>query len=628
MVREPIRSPPETTLIVFEAIHPFETFDTDYIPGQPETVLPPRENSYRLIVYDWTDVDQDGILFDDSIGSVPGLVETGEIDQGEFMRFNYGYLDGTSQKAFVSNPLSKMHDGMWVGIRHRTGPAEGLATQIRVRARFFREVDCNWLQTDNANLAIPAGVTETLTATVNVPQDLSAGIYSAKLILTPSGNPGSDERVSVPITLNVAADLSSGGFQISGATEGTEPYCNHAVYGDFSWGGRSEAGDGRFFFFDSQNPSPGSYVLAKTSWEDVPPTDIDTLILGPISDSFTDPSSTYFHPDFGPNRLEHIGGIRSPFPRYWRFATASGGPTDYSVAPLVDGLHALFLHNILFSGNRFAVPFSLEVGVFSIEPFPLEIVSTTSTIQEQVTLTSGISLQDVTATVYGPSKLNRWYENHPIEQDHSWWWQFNVSDCGLIEVELNGTADDLDLDLYRDGADGSEPDGEFSDSELVAGSYTAFSEEKVSIMFPADGFYRAVTYGYKVVSPTDTFTMIGRVIQGRNTTITPTSIGNLTANTPAAFNVSTSLVEGEVGEYDMFFNIGIDGTDKAIGLRVPLVYYVPGDADSNGLVEGGDLLESARCWKSSKDIPYGIDFDRNGSFLAGDLLELIGLLRD
>ena len=620
--------PPETDLIVFEAIYPFETFDTDYVPGHPETVRPPRENVYRLLVYDWKDVNGNGKLYDDSLGAVPGMVETGEIDQGEFMRFNYGYLDGTTQKVFVSNPLSKIHDGMWVGFRHRIGPPEGFAITIRVRARFFHEVDCPWLQTGLSSLTIPAAATEALRATVNVPQGLSPGFYSSKLVLTPTGGTGSGEPMAIPITLNVAADFSTGSFSISGATEGSEPYGNHTVHGDFSWDGRSEAGDGRFFFFDVQDPPPGSYAVAKTTWQDDPPTDIDTLILGPVSDVFTDPSSANYHPDFGPNRLEQIGGFRSPAPRFWRFQTASGGPLDYSVAPLEDGLHALFLHNVSFSGNRFGVPFTVEAGSIRLEPHPLKVMSASSFVQSQITLTSGVALQDVTATVYGPSKVNRWYVNHPIDQGHSWWWQLPIKDCGLFEVELTGTAADLDLYLYRDGADGSEPDEEFTGAEQVAGSFSWYSNEKVTLAFPPDGFYRALAYGEAVHAPTDTFTLIGRVILGRNAEINPQVLGNLAPNAPTALQVEASLGDGQVGEYDLFLNLGIGGVDKAIGLRVPLVYYIPGDADFNGVVEGYDLLEASRHWNSDIDVPAGIDYNRDDRFLAGDLLELIKTLTE
>jgi hypothetical protein len=620
-----------TSLVVFEAIYPFETFDFDYQPGDPSTVTPPRENSYRLLVGDWADMNHNGRLYDDSLGAVPGMVEANEIDAGEYMRFNYGYNTATSLKAFVADPLSRMHDGIWVGLQHRYGPIPTPAVHVRIRARYFREVDCPWLTTNTPSVVIPAGGTSVVTATVQVPGNMPLGCYSAKLLLEglpPKAENGQVDKgveadiVVVPVSLNVAANLGTSAVVISGVTEFSEPYQNFAVHGDFSWNDRTESGDGRFFFFDSVNPATGSFVVTRTTWQDPPPTDIDTLILGPISDTYTTPGTDYYLPGFGPNRLAHIGGVRSPGRPNWTFQTATGGSTDYSVANLTDGLHGLFVHNILFGGSRFAVPFQVDMGVLNLQPDPLQILTMIPAVSENLTLASTLLFNDFQVDAFGPSPVWR-YETMPISQNYYYYVNFQATDAGLIDVRLNSPARDLDLYLYRDGADGSVPDGNFNSPEVIYRSESIASDEFIQAPFPQDGLYQARVYAYAVDEATSYFNLEIRRVQGKNATLTPSSLGTVNPGIPESTQIGMNLPS--LGEYAVFLTSGPSDAPRALNLLMPVYYFKEGDADHNNVVDELDLFEVSRKWLSMQGVPAGVDFNHNGELEAQDLLNFLGL---
>ncbi len=621
--------PKDTAFMELEAIFPFEVFDTNFITGDADSVTPSYENLYRLLIYDWTDIDGDGILFDDSKGVAAGIVEASEIDSGEYMRFNYGYTGSTSLKVFVSDPLGKMHDGIFVGLQHNKGTS--LATTVKIHATFYRETACSWLQLDKSSLTIPAGATQTVTASVTVPSDISYGSYAAKIILTDSSKKntekssmgGRSDRYVIPVSINVSADLNSSPITFSSGSTENEPYENYAVHGDFSWTGVDECGDGRLFFLDAQSPAAGTYLLTHTVWEDVVPTDLDTLIFGPAEDSFTNPASSYYAPSFGPNTLAWIGGERSPGRPNWTFSTTTGTTSDYSTASLEDGLHALFIHNILFSGQRFKVPFSVEMGKLILSPAPPHVYTVTSTMVYNMTLTSDLQIDDFKAEMYGPSKVGEWFKDNPIQYDKSYWHVFSVTECGLLQVDVDGTASDIDLYLYRDGSDGSTPDGQFTSKEVVASSLTSSSVEKVSLLFPPDGYYCALAYGYSVNAPTDTFNMTGRVISGHQGAISEDSQGTIPAGVPRQIEMDAQLKD-DLGEYELLLCIGISNASHAITIQVPVTYFLPGDADGDGEVTIADFLAFPLYWLSSENVPVGIDYDLDGVIKQNDLLDFLG----
>lgn len=617
--------PLETDLMVVEAIYPFEDFDTDFVPGNPATLTPPGENQYALLVYNWADRDGDGKLVDDTLGTVPGLIESNEIDSGEYMRFDVGFVRGTTLKVSVSKPLSKMDDGIWIGIQKFMGPAEGFATRIRLRVRFFREVDCSWLSTNTTTLSIPADATATFETNIQVPQDQPYGSHPAKIILTPmepgKGNSIGDTTV-LPVSINVAADLSAGSFSISAATEAAEPYNNGQLYGDGSWDNPQVLGDGRMFFVNAQNPPEGSFLVTRTSWSDPTPSDIDTLILGPVSDFFSDPTSSFYHPDFGPNTLAPISGIRG-FDVNRPFGTTSGGAMDYVTTPLREGLHGLFLQSILHSGKRFSLPFTVESGTFSVSPNPLAFETTASHLVETVTITSALDIPDFTVGAYGPSQYSVFYEDQEITPDFEYHWTFTVSNCAFLSLDQTSSGGFLYLALSRDGADGSLPDGIFTGVERVRLSNNAGLEQHVELLFPPDGQYRA-TVGHTSYSDRNRFfTLTGVTVQGQSVSVTNTLPMDLLPNSPTPIQIETTF--SALQKYGILLLMGPSSSPNAIPLLVPATYYQPGDADYSGVVDDRDLLRLSELWQSAGDIPPALDFNHDGTLDASDLTGFLGL---
>jgi hypothetical protein len=87
-------------------------------------------------------------------------------------------------------------------------------------------------------------------------------------------------------------------------------------------------------------------------------------VLGPVVDqaSRVDPEH------FGPYALAVVArsADQSQGNGVWLFQTSTGGPEDVLDVPLVPGLDAIALHNVLFSGAEFEVPFSVTLTAMRV----------------------------------------------------------------------------------------------------------------------------------------------------------------------------------------------------------------------------------------------------------------------
>jgi hypothetical protein len=157
------------------------------------------------------------------------------------------------------------------------------------------------------------------------------------------------------------------GAKLGGTPPADAPYENGQVHGSFNWAGHKEGGDWRFYGFDLQDPPPGSVILVHNIWQDYP-TDLDTLILGPSPDLFSQQ-----HPEwFGPYGLDRVGGTAVVgTPGIWDFSTLTGSTEDWTSAPATDGLHVLANRAILLGGHQSTVPFTTSLGLAWIEPYPI-----------------------------------------------------------------------------------------------------------------------------------------------------------------------------------------------------------------------------------------------------------------
>ncbi|MEZ4833603.1 MAG: hypothetical protein R2873_16735 [Caldilineaceae bacterium] len=80
-----------------------------------------------------------------------------ELDQWEFVRFDYSRPGGNQSEVWVQHPLERMEDGLFIGLYHNPGSTYAGETNLRYRIDFYREEDAGWLSTDSASLNVPAG---------------------------------------------------------------------------------------------------------------------------------------------------------------------------------------------------------------------------------------------------------------------------------------------------------------------------------------------------------------------------------------------------------------------------------------------------------------------------------------
>ncbi|MCZ7568113.1 MAG: S8 family serine peptidase [Ardenticatenaceae bacterium] len=423
------RIPADADLMIVRLAVPFSQFDGngDYNPDQ----------LWRALVYNWTDINGDGNLWEDADGNgvvthpnkvpyephnIDGSPELDwartEIDQYEYVRFSYGHAYNNLQEVWVQEPRARMADGLFIGLQHNFRTAAIPQTDLTIEVTFYKKVDWNLLHLASTEITVPANDTASFQATASVPPDHAYGLYEGAIEVTqtslrrqdnvvyfplvmqaarraaasgggtPAGVPAGfslvTDRAIVPVVVNVAAEMT--GTMVFGGSEAgqtTSLYNNGGIRGGFDWSWRNESGDWRFFFFDVPSaPAEGTQFIVRSEWADSMPTDLDALIFGPTSDRFSDPN----HPDnsgsnwadpawYGPYTLETVAASENTYfgSGKWRFRTATGGPAEWITGPITEGLHAMVNHNVLYKGDQFSVPFTDTVSTLSVAPSEINI---------------------------------------------------------------------------------------------------------------------------------------------------------------------------------------------------------------------------------------------------------------
>jgi uncharacterized repeat protein (TIGR01451 family) len=384
-----ITAHPGADLMIVRMQVPFEHFNE--LPPNPPTV----NNRWRLLAYNWWDDSGDGVWWDDADSD--GRVDwPGELDGGdEWMRFDYcftwGY--GPQQEVRVGQPythsLGAGAAGIWAGAAHLdTGNPP---TTLTFEVTFYQHTGWPEVTLSADSLFVPPLGQTTFQAVVHVPSNAPYGLSQGTVVVAPTG---SAHQTLVPLTWQVwpdGADLDQAGVTLGGTPRAGTPYDNGRIGGGITWGPRAESGDWHFYGLDLQNPPEGSVMLVHNVWEEYP-TDIDTLVLGPKLDGFSDENPQWF----GPYSLDFVGGSpRAGSRPTWEFDTATGGTEEWASAPVVDGLHVLVHHAVVFGGDQARVPFTTSVGLAVVEPYPLRFdpaMGTSPTIT--VTFRSGLDITD------------------------------------------------------------------------------------------------------------------------------------------------------------------------------------------------------------------------------------------
>ncbi len=273
-----INIPAGTDLMVVRQIQPYNEFDVDGLPyGSSNTLY---DNRFYLTVYNWTDINGDGKVWEDKdvngvvnfINAPPPntLIDAGvelawddpltELQRWEYERYQYSRPTGNTYEVSVQNPLERMNDGMFIGLRHMSTPAgRAVTSHLQYRIEFYQKADVPWLNVDQTEIEVLPNSSAEFSASVTVPDDMPAGSYEAAIqALEPGSETYGENLIIVPVTLHVAKEFDGASTVTFGGAESAQydanqQYNNAVVRGFFEWGWREESGDWRAFFTDINN---------------------------------------------------------------------------------------------------------------------------------------------------------------------------------------------------------------------------------------------------------------------------------------------------------------------------------------------------------------------------------------
>lgn len=416
---DPADIPADAEVMVVRYVHPYSTYDPNYDFNT-------ANSSWRFMLYNWTDINADGKLWEDknSNGTVNhvddealGMDNDGfykvdykadetEIQEGEYIRMDYEF-GGIGIPLFVHNPLERMADGYFFGFQHRANDHTVDKTTLKIRVEFYKRADWDWLSLDQSSLTVPANGQATFNATMTLPADTAAGIYEGVIYMQDPGDYfHAAHESALPVVVNVINDLddaADGAVHLGAGERADTLYQNSWTNGYFNWygGGWTGAGDWRHYFFNVTEPDlEKDQLLIHTFWDDPYPTDINTFVLGPSEDCASNGtgncawySDIVGQPNpavFGPYTLQPLPPTDNQFraTAAYPFETSTDGPDDWNVVSLErPGLHEIALHNVLFSGEKLDAQFGVDIGTIALEP--------------QIDPADGYMLGDVDARVFG-----------------------------------------------------------------------------------------------------------------------------------------------------------------------------------------------------------------------------------
>jgi uncharacterized repeat protein (TIGR01451 family) len=534
-------------LVRAQVIFPYSVFDVgaDYSD----------DNLWRALFYDWKDLDSDGNLWIDTNSN--NIVDTGEIDLGEYNRYTYSTPAGTYLEASVGrDALSRRHDGVFFGLQRRTGSDP---VTVRVRITFYKKANWSWLSLP-ANVSVPANGSATFNATLAVPSNTKPGVYAGAIEV------GAAPKQIVPVVIHVAANSATFSFGAANLNEpiGNQPYDNGHLFGGFDWDWRYEAGDWKLFYFDIPNgtSAPGKAIVVDTEWKDTP-TDVDTWIYAATLDFFSTSDPAFF----GPSSVERVGGSNDTYLGGGAFAfdTATGGAREVVGGELRDGLGFIALHNVLYAGQRFGEP--LVGNAYQVETSPSPVYITATQVVNQTPLQFGGSWQQTFRTskaiseglgvlAFGLSQPLSFAEvNLPVGPTVcDWQHSFTVNQGGLIEATTSSTEIN-DIDLFL-----------FFGNTVVASSTTATADERVRLKLPTDGNYSVCVDNWS--GTVGRFNLDLRVVQGNGLSVSGVPSGSISANTPINFTVNYTTTNIIPGTWEGLLFIGPASAPTAIEVPV------------------------------------------------------------
>ncbi len=581
-----IKAHPDADLVVIRATYPHSEFDgnTDYKSDQ----------AWRLLAYNWTDVNHDGKLWTDSNGNgvvnhtdktsssnIDGFPDIdfkhSEVEQGEYERFFYHRPGSNILMGFINHPNQRMADGIFLGLQHSASNPAIDKTDFKIEIDYYKNVDWPW-----ATETQPSG--GAFSSTVNVPANTPFGMYEASIV----ASNGSTSMI-VPVSVTVAATaaqaadgslssaLTFGGDDVATA-QASQLYNNGSIFGANDWTWREESGDWRFYWFNVANPVPdGTLFLSDTKWDDPTVTDLDTLMFGPTVLPFDE---SFLFGSLAFSSFDTVGGSQNAYlgSGTWGFNTSTGKNEEVVAAPAAQGLHAVVQHGVGFNGDKFNVPFTTTVGALSVNP--TSVTSTAAadgTGSFDVAVKSSLDLPGgLKADAFGLSQPKS-FTVHAAQDDQS------EADPSTASAKIHNIvigdhasratftlpdvtpAEDLDLFVAYDTGGGN---------FQVVGSSTgpAGNTESVTLTAPAAGTYEVWVYGYQV-SAADAAagnTVGVDIVQGNDLTITGLPSGAVAANTPINLHVTYAHATGSSDPFEAELLLGPDVAPTAVTVPITI----------------------------------------------------------
>jgi hypothetical protein len=590
-ITDKIKAHPDADIVVIRATYPWSEFDGN---GDNHS-----DQAWRLLAYNWTDVNHDGKLWTDKNGN--GVVnheelnsssnidnfndvnwKKSEIEQGEYERFFYHRPGSNVLMGFIRQPAKQMANGIFLGFQHSTRNPAIDKTDFRIEIDYYKNVDWDW-----ATETAPSG--GSFTATVNVPSNAPTGMYEGAITATKGS-----QTIAVPVSVTVAPTIGQnddgsiaealhfGGTDVAKA-QASSLYDNGSIFGANDWTWREESGDWRFFWFNVQNLVPdGTLFLSDTTWDDATNpqvTDLDTLLFGPTLVPIDAPAI------FGGGAFSSIDTVGASQNAYlgsgtWGFNTATGGPEEVVAGPAAQGPNAVVQHGVRFDGDKFNVPFSTTLGSLSVNPTSVDqTAADDGTGTFDVTVESSLDLAGLSADAFGLSQPESAVV-HATQDDQS------ESDPSSASAKVGPIAigdhasratftlpdvqgdEDLDLFVVYDANN----DGQFTNGEIVGSSTgPAGANEEVTLIDPAAGNYQVWVYGYQVSAGDSTAgnTVGIDVVQGDDIVIENPPSGPLAANTPYTLHLSYSGATGP-GDYEGELQLGPTVAPSAVTVPITI----------------------------------------------------------
>ena len=524
---DPADIPADAEVMVVRYAQPYSSYDPDY------SFTSPANNTWRFLLYNWTDINKDGKLWVDADAN--GVVNhvgnrkydndgferldftKTEIQEGEYVRTDYQF-GGVSVPIYVHDPKARMGDGYFFGFQHRRNEGLVAKTTFKVGVEFYKRGDWPWLSLSNTTLTAPAQGQATFTASMALPADAAPGTYEGIIFMQDPGDKNHAAHESaLPVVVNVAASLPDNGSLTFGGQAMTDRmFQNSWSNGYFNWygGGWTGAGDWRKFFFDLDEADQANQnLLVHTSWEDGYPTDYNSFVLGPKLDTY----ALGYPALFGPYNLG-ITAQSSPFlsGALYGFGTSTDGPDDWLKAPIQRaGLHQVTLHNVLYAGEELASQYRVDVGTVALSAAgdPAKMVLSTKPFNAQVldasgmvdfSLTPTLEIPNLYASLAGGLSTNRTNKVTTLADSNSCGsgascaqtvWvpiQVTISGTSKLTVTLDVPADQ-DIDLYLANSAGK---------VLASATGSKGVDDSVTLNNPALGTYKVGLLAYDI--PGDT----------------------------------------------------------------------------------------------------------------------------